>query len=178
MWWKISCAPALRCIRLVALWQWALSASILVKYNQTFECLTLSTISTQSRVSVAHFTHTPHYLHRGGSPILRICLYTQNQAALAIRCTSVSFHTAHWSCRSKRGIVVQIMMLWSVCVFLKVFPRCLPVNLNMYPRTVYNHMDVLWLRSWPTKHPRKWQIYVFHSKLHNYIITISKQDLV
>ena len=28
-----------------------------------------------------------------------------------------------------------------ICVFLKVYSRCLPVNLNMYPVTVYNHMD-------------------------------------
>ena len=28
-----------------------------------------------------------------------------------------------------------------ICVFLKVYSRCLPVNLNMFPVTVYNHMD-------------------------------------
>ena len=38
--------------------------------------------------------------------------------------------------------------------------------------------NVQWLRSWLTKHPGKWQSYVFISKLHNYIITISKVDAV
>ena len=39
--------------------------------------------------------------------------------------------------------------------------------------------NVFWLRSWPIKHPGKWQSdNVFHCKLHNYLITISKQDTV
>ena len=64
---------------------------------------------------------------------------------------------------------------WRLCF---VFPRCHLVNLNMYPLTVYNHMDsviiMFWLRSWPTMHPGN----VFHSIWHNYIIAISKQDTV
>ena len=37
--------------------------------------------------------------------------------------------------------------------------------------------NVLWVRSWLTKHPGK-RRYVFQSKLHNYIITFSKLEAV
>ena len=47
----------------------------------------------------------------------------------------------------------------------------------MYPLTVYNHMDaVIMFCDWAPDPPRK--SYVFRSKLHNYIIAISKQDTV
>ena len=32
---------------------------------------------------------------------------------------------------------------WSLSVFLRCFPRCPPVNLNMNLLTVYNHMDAV-----------------------------------
>lgn len=45
MFWRIACFPALTCKKHVALWQQALSASILVRYNHTFEGLTRSAIA-------------------------------------------------------------------------------------------------------------------------------------
>ena len=44
--------------------------------------------------------------------------------------------------------------------------------------TVWQPDNVLWVRHWPTKHPGKWQSYVFHSRLHDYVIAISKLDAV
>ena len=32
---------------------------------------------------------------------------------------------------------------WCLCVFVKVFPRCLPVNPNIHWLTVYDHIDAV-----------------------------------
>ena len=73
-------------------------------------------------------------------------------------------HIASWCCRSKRGVTVHVMMMTSV-VFFNVFPWCPPVNLNMYPLTVYNQsLNIL----------ESDKVTFFFSKLHNFIITSVK----
>ena len=59
-------------------------------------------------------TETLHYLHSKGSPFLHLCLFTVNQAALAYCHTSVSIHTAHKHCGSKRGVKAHVAEQWSV----------------------------------------------------------------
>ena len=65
-----------------------------------------------------------------------------------------------------------------VCVFFSMcFPKCLTVNLNMYPLTVCNHMDaVIMFCDWaPDPHTKVTKL-CFSVKLcfglHNYIIVI------
>lgn len=74
-------------------------------------------------------------------------------------------YTESQRCGSKCGMKVHVMMMMmSVC-----FSRGLPAKLKMYPLTVYNHMMLLICVAI--------EILTHHrSKLHNYIIGISKQD--
>ena len=80
---------------------------------------------------------------------------------------------------------IQIDVTWwchdgDVCVS-NMFPGCPPVNLNMNLLTVYNQWDAVIMCSDGDPDPPnnlKSGSYVFHSKLHNYINTISKQEAV
>ena len=62
---------------------------------------------------------------------------------------------------------VKIYVFFSMC-----FPW-VPNFLEVYGFS-YNE---LWLRSWPNKHPGKWQSYVFCPEIHSYMINICKQSL-
>ena len=45
----------------------------------------------------------------------------------------------HHRCKDK----LALRLLKSLCVFSRRFPRCPPVNLNMYLLTIYNHSDAV-----------------------------------
>ena len=82
-------------------------------------------------------TETPHYLRSRDSPILRLFLFTQNQAASVQSCTHVSVHTTLRHSGSKWSK----SWCWHLCVF-STFPRFPPVNLNMFTLN-NNHMDAV-----------------------------------
>ena len=76
------------------------------------------------------------------------------------------------------SVTVHAMMMMFVCLqgVSTVSPcQSKPVdNLKSYG-FCYN---VLWLKSWPIKRPRKCQSYIFRSKFYNYVTSISEQDTV
>ena len=75
-----------------------------------------------------------------------------------------------------RDVTVHIMTMTSACV-QDVSPGVPPGQSKPADSLYVNGWgyNVLWLRSWPTKHPEKWQSYVYCSKWHSFIIAISKQ---
>lgn len=80
-------------------------------------------------VSLALFRHSDIK----GSPLHLLSLITLDQAAAALSCSSVSFHTVYQIYRTKRVVPVHIIMLRSVGFFKK----------NVFPPTVYNHLDAV-----------------------------------
>ena len=74
-------------------------------------------------VSLAPFRHSDIK----GSPLHLLSLIT------ALSCSSVSFHTVYQIYRTKRVVPVHIIMLRSVGFFKK----------NVFPPTVYNHLDAV-----------------------------------
>ena len=52
-------------------------------------------------------------------------------------------HTASQCRRYKKGATVHVKIMTPVCFVSTFFPRCPPVNLNMYPATVCNHIDAV-----------------------------------
>ena len=82
-----------------------------------------------------------------------VALFTQRRQFSAVVC---SHRAEHLQCKdeavsnSHRKPLPRILKRRGgprhnddVCVFLKVLSQCLPVNLTMYPLTVYNHMDAV-----------------------------------
>ena len=78
-----------------------------------FSALTLQFIET-----VALFTQRLQIISAGWTS-RHLCLFTQNQAAPALKAYLCVIHTAHWHCGSKRGVTVHVMMMTFVS-------RCFP----------------------------------------------------
>ena len=117
--------------------------------------------------------------------MLPVALFTQSSRIIALSHRAMHLQYKDTRLNSHRKPALQIcrseawqsMSWWCLCVFFKVFSPCPPLNLDLYPLTVYNHMGAV-IRCCAVKHPGGWQSYVFGSKLLDCIITTSKQEAV
>ena len=85
------------------------------------------------------------------------------------------------SSRPKWSVMMAFTWWWHLCVFYRCISQVPPLNLNIYLLTVYNHIDaVIKCCDWDPDTPNILESdkHVFCSKIHNNIITISKQKAV
>ena len=111
-------------------------------------------------------TETPHYRCNEGSPLPH---------DLFVKVAPVSQFTQQASAVDPKELWHNTS--WHLHVFFYAFP---PVNLNMYPLTVYNHMNaVIMCWVWDPDPPNilKSEKFFSLSRLHNYLKT-GKQDAV
>ena len=121
-----------------------LSVINLITSSKHLVALFFMTFSVSNRPSPFH-TELPYY-HRSVVHSHRAKQLRREDAPV---CNSYS-KPALWV---QRGLTAHVMMLTSVGVFSRYYPRCPPVDLNVYPLTVCNHTAAVRCCDWDPDPP-------------------------